>query len=129
MAKQTIQIADKPTLDGIKVLLENSGYGLEALKELISTSGGGETTYPNVSSGTLLNTAPVSVTGKGKVYLSKQFTASNTTIVTIDGVDVSNIEKFIPDNYGSTMFTFEKSLTMSSSVATKPIDYIIQLAD
>ena len=41
MAQQTIQIADKPTLDNVKALLENSGYGLEALHSLISTSGGG----------------------------------------------------------------------------------------
>lgn len=36
MAKQTIQIADKPTLDEVKELLENSEYGLEKLKELTS---------------------------------------------------------------------------------------------
>lgn len=35
--KQTIQIADKPTLDEIKSLLENGGYGLEALKLLLDT--------------------------------------------------------------------------------------------
>ena len=33
--KQTIQIADKPTLDKVKSLLEDSGYGLEALKKLL----------------------------------------------------------------------------------------------
>lgn len=38
MAQQTIQIADKPTLDEVKALLENSGYGLEAIK---SALGGG----------------------------------------------------------------------------------------
>lgn len=35
--KQTIQIADKPTLDEVKSLLENSGYGLEELKLLLDT--------------------------------------------------------------------------------------------
>lgn len=33
--QQTIQIADKPTLDKVKSLLEDSGYGLEALKKII----------------------------------------------------------------------------------------------
>ena len=35
--KQTIQIADKPTLDEVKSLLEDSGYGLEALKLLLDS--------------------------------------------------------------------------------------------
>lgn len=35
--KQTIQIADKSTLDEVKSLLENSGYGLEELKLLLDT--------------------------------------------------------------------------------------------
>ena len=37
MAKQTIQIADKPTLDEVKAILEDSGYGLEVIKGLIET--------------------------------------------------------------------------------------------
>ena len=37
MATKTVQIADKPTLDEVKALLEDSGYGLEALKELVDT--------------------------------------------------------------------------------------------
>ena len=39
MAKQTIQVADKPTLDEVKALLENSGYGLEAIKNALGSSG------------------------------------------------------------------------------------------
>ena len=39
MAKQTIQVADKPTLDEIKALLENSGYGLEAIKNALGGGG------------------------------------------------------------------------------------------
>ena len=35
MAQQTIQIADKPTLDEIKELLENTTYGLAALKAYV----------------------------------------------------------------------------------------------
>lgn len=35
MATKTVQIADKPTLDEVKALLEDSGYGLETLKDLI----------------------------------------------------------------------------------------------
>ena len=49
MAVKTIQIADKPTIDEIKALLENSGYGLEALKNAIG--GGGSSS--EVSSGGL----------------------------------------------------------------------------
>ena len=41
MSQQTIQIADKPTLDDVKALLENSGYGLEALKNSLGSGGGG----------------------------------------------------------------------------------------
>lgn len=41
MALQTINIADKPTLDEIKALLENSGYGLEAIKNMIGSSTSG----------------------------------------------------------------------------------------
>ena len=40
MAQKTIQIADKPTLNETKALLENSGYGLEAIKNAISSSTG-----------------------------------------------------------------------------------------
>ena len=40
MAQQTIQIADKPTLDEVKALLENSGYGLEAIKSALGGGGG-----------------------------------------------------------------------------------------
>lgn len=36
MAKKTLKIADKPTLDELKALLENSGYGLEAIKSSIN---------------------------------------------------------------------------------------------
>lgn len=36
--EQTIQIADKPTLDEIQKLLENSGYGLPALKTMLGNS-------------------------------------------------------------------------------------------
>lgn len=35
MAQQTIQIADKPTLDKLKASIDNATYGLQALKGLI----------------------------------------------------------------------------------------------
>lgn len=35
MATKTVQIADKPTLDEVKAILEDSGYGLEVIKELV----------------------------------------------------------------------------------------------
>lgn len=36
--QKTIQIADKPTLDDIKALLENSGYGLDSIKTVLDTA-------------------------------------------------------------------------------------------
>ena len=50
MAKQTIQVADKPTLDEIKALLENSGYGLEAIKNTIPTNVADKTTNNAIKS-------------------------------------------------------------------------------
>lgn len=38
---QTIQIADKPTLDNIKSSIDNNTYGLQAIKAAIDNSGGG----------------------------------------------------------------------------------------
>ena len=37
MAQKSIQIADKPTLDAAKALLEDSGVGLAAIKEAVSS--------------------------------------------------------------------------------------------
>ena len=37
MAIQTVKIADKNTLDEIKTILKDSGYGLEVIKELVDT--------------------------------------------------------------------------------------------
>ena len=37
MAIKTVQIADKTTLDEVKAILEDSGYGLEALKTSVDT--------------------------------------------------------------------------------------------
>ena len=45
MATKTIDIADKPTLDGVKALLENNGYGLEVTSDLI----GIENSKPSMS--------------------------------------------------------------------------------
>ena len=49
MAQKTIQIADKPTLNETKALLENSGYGLEAIKNAISSSAGSGDSSSSVS--------------------------------------------------------------------------------
>lgn len=78
--QQTIQIADKPTLDETKELLENSGYGLEALqlllnssdyglsalKTLISSKGGGGR-YKPVNALAISGTQTLSFYGKGKL--------------------------------------------------------------
>ena len=38
MAQQTIQVADKPTLDELKASIDNATYGLQALKTLIDSN-------------------------------------------------------------------------------------------
>lgn len=96
MAKQTIQIADKPTLDEIKALLEDNGYGLEALQASIKESAeqdakeiiyGTNTYVKNTSMTTYLN-----INGKGTLYVAaihgqvSRTTPSLYLRVTIDGV-------------------------------------------
>ena len=77
MAKKILKVADKPTLDELKVLLENSGYGLEALKTAIgdiSSSVGEQVKYlkstSTVTTTQELQTA-LSISGSGKIYSSK----------------------------------------------------------
>lgn len=126
MAKQTIQIADKPTLDEVKALLENEGYGLEALQALMGNAGG-ETTYPNVRTGQLSATE-LKVNGKGKilVYASADSTSSISSNTKIDGVKIS--DGIMLYYYNNVSFTFEKSISISTSNVVKP-HYILQLAD
>lgn len=95
--KQTIQIADKPTLDEVKSLLENSGYGLEALKKIIEQGSNqvNEIDLPfiyyttdTVSGQT--NKKIISFTNKcGVVYLKDDSGKVNSLVV--DGVSVAKI--------------------------------------
>ena len=77
MAKKILKVADKPTLDELKVLLENSGYGLEALKTSIGDIGSSvdeQVKYlkraSTVTTTKKLQTA-LSISGSGKIYSSK----------------------------------------------------------
>ena len=55
MAVKTIQIADKPTIDEIKALLENSGYGLEALKNAIGSGSSSEASSGGLHVGKIID--------------------------------------------------------------------------
>lgn len=122
MAEQTIQIADKPTLDAVKTLLEDNGYGLEVLKELltsidekVSGSGSGEISdniYMSVDSGTQTK----SVTGKGDCYL--YYYGSVQPTVTLDGktLDLSFLLNFrILDSTNRFIIPFKKSISISGT--------------
>lgn len=103
--KKTISIADKPTLDEVKALLENSGYGLEALKSLIDNSGGNYNgdffcDYIKIEKE---ETKEINITGKGIIYINistDTYFYSNCTI-TIDGVTPNNINRTISGNGGN----------------------------
>ena len=99
----TIQIADKPTLDAVKALLESSG---------------GVKGYPNVSVVTIAQNSTVKITGKGKVTVPN---SSVIRIVSIDGVGydtyfsgsaplVISFEKSIEIRYTSSNENFNKIL-------------------
>ena len=112
----TIQIADKPTVDAIKALLESSG---------------GVKGYPNVNYGVLQSKGinpELSVTGKGKIT----FTPGGFTEpirITIDGVDTGT--NIIQQAHVYT-YTFEHSLKLKTEADKNTIGnipYIIQLAD
>lgn len=117
MAKQTIQIADKPTLDEIKALLENNGYGLETLKKLIES---GES-YPNVSfvsaGGSSSNDARIiSITGKGifipysLYYSSQSESSSNFTKLEELCIDGVAADKYISSFSPRAEIKFNESL-------------------
>lgn len=112
MAKQTIQVADKPTLDAVKTLLEDNGYGLEVLKELltsidekVSGSGSGsgsvevtrvyhtESISGNGGYSTLLNHR-----GKGVIKFLTELVVAN--LIVDDNEVNSNFFKKLRDNIG-----------------------------
>ena len=79
MAQKSIQIADKPTLDAAKALLEDSGVGLAAIKEAVSSgaasgsAGGlfvGKQTGENVGGNASVSTLPYKYSSGSAVVLN-----------------------------------------------------------
>ncbi|MCI8409089.1 MAG: hypothetical protein HFJ09_07450 [Lachnospiraceae bacterium] len=87
--KQEIQIADKSTLDKVKELLENSGYGLEALKTLIGSSGSGGGRYKPVQSLAVSNSQTLQFYGKGKIRVFTN--AHGSSAISITSLDVDGL--------------------------------------
>lgn len=129
MAKKTLKIADKPTLDSMKSLLENETYGLSKIKSSISGISG-EMAYPNITVGFLNGTSPLVVNGKGRItlYNNSGYSAGVTDDSKIDGVNIKRI--WVSQN-NNIVLEFEKSISLTqftgSNVGT--LSYIIQLAD
>lgn len=108
--KQEIQIADKPTLDEIKELLENSGYGLEALKTLIGSSGGGGGWYKPIQSLAVSGTQTLSFYGRGKLRF---FTNAQSVNVTITHLDIDGLANHMA-NVASILTLSTKELEFDS---------------
>ena len=108
--EQTIKIADKPTLDEVKSLLEDSGYGLEALKNLLGEQDSKQIFYKGlegyVSGSTNEYRELINIEGKGKLYFEAcrdQVHASNRCGIRITKNPNSNsseviMEKIINDS-------------------------------
>lgn len=100
--KQTIQIADKPTLDKVKSLLEDSGYGLEALKKLLEEQDSKQIFYKGLegyeSGSTNEYRELINIEGKGKLYFAAcrdQVHASNRCGIRITKNPNSNSSEVI----------------------------------
>lgn len=108
--EQTIKIADKQTLDEVKSLLEDSGYGLEALKNLLGEQDSKQIFYKGlegyVSGSTNEYRELINIEGKGKLYFAAcraQVHASNRCGIRITKNPNSNsseviMEKIINDS-------------------------------
>lgn len=107
----TIQIADKPTVDAIKALLEGSG---------------GVKGYPNVSVVTIAKDSTAKITGKGKVSIP---CGGSMYLVSIDDVAYNR-----PIGY-STMATpfvvsFEKNIAIKHTSDNSNYNAVlVQLSD
>lgn len=100
--EQTIKIADKPTLDEVKSLLEDSGYGLEALKNLLGEQDSKQIFYKGlegyVSGSTNEYRELINIEGKGKLYFAAcrdQVHASNCCGIRITKNPNSNSSEVI----------------------------------
>lgn len=100
--EQTIKIADKPTLDKVKSLLEDSGYGLEALKKLLEEQDSKQIFYKGLegyeSGSTNEYRELVNIEGKGKLYFAAcraQVHASNRCGIRITKNPNSNSSEVI----------------------------------
>lgn len=143
--EQTIKIADKPTLDEVKSLLEDSGYGLEALKKLLEEQDSKQIFYKGLegyeSGSTNEYRELVNIEGKGKLYFAAcraQVHASNRCGIRITKNPNSNsseviMEKIInnsgtssSDCYGSIGFFTKDFLPQKgSSTDTAPLEVLI----
>ena len=100
--EQTIKIADKPTLDKVKSLLEDSGYGLEALKKLLEEQDSKQIFYKGLegyeSGSTNEYRELVNIEGKRKLYYAScraQVHASNRCGIRITKNPNSNSSEVI----------------------------------
>ena len=109
----TIQVADKPTLDAVKVLLEKSG---------------GVSGYPNVSSGSISKSG-IAVTGTGMITLIKALSYGWDSSIVIDGVTLEKCPG--PGNTirDCVTFKFEKSFSIGNLTQDYDVYYyfILQL--
>ena len=117
--KKTISIADKPTLDEVKALLENSGYGLSALKSLLSS---GNSVVKSVQRGT------AEIGGNGTSVEIKISTINmNKSILILSDTampainDALNIRGRISSN--TTLNFFRYNLYNGSASCTSAVDW------
>ena len=119
MAKKTISVADKDTLDEVKALLENSGYGLSALKSLLSA---GNSVVKSVQRGVVnisaKSTTTITIstinTNKSILIVSDTYMASDSNLFNIYG-EIRNATTLFFGRYSNTSF--------SSSVAWQVIEF------
>ncbi len=144
--EQTIKIADKPTLDEVKSLLEDSGYGLEALKNLLGEQDSKQIIYnfkEGYESGYDVKEYKevVNIEGKGKCYFASCRSAvqqsrrcgiritknpnSNSSEVIMEKI-INNSGTSSSDCYGSIGFFTKDFLPQKgSSTDTAPLEVLI----
>lgn len=143
--EQTIKIADKPTLDEVKSLLEDSGYGLEALKNLLGEQDSKQSIYNSkegYESGSDVKEYKevVNIEGKGKLYFASCRSAvqqsrrggiritknpnSNSSEVIMEKI-INNSGTSSSDCYGSIGFFTKDFLPQRSSSESNPREVLM----
>lgn len=124
MAEKTISIADKPTLDEVKELLENSGYGLEALKALIGESNrslyNGDVICGKLSVEKSALSPKVRIEGSGVLYITEE----SYMTIKIDGKIPEYINSGHP--YANDFFGYDGekvNYKKSANKAPVPIEF------